>query len=206
VSGAAAVTQEKFRDDGSQRLELKLGPTYYTCLELPTSATADQIRQAYRQKSKLYHPDTTVLNAKVAAQKFSELNEAYRILSNSEHRMRYDLQLSTAVDRKASDRMSPPVSRAVSVGHLDPKERPLSPGEMFALFILGLTFVVCLTLALILGIARGEMILQTLPPTAHPSAATVLPRSPQRRAVVSIQKSAIIEKQRIPASASQPAG
>ncbi len=190
MSGAAVVTQEKFGDDWSQRLEQKLGSTYYTCLDLPHNATPEQIRRAYRQKSKLYHPDTTILSAKVAAQKFSELNEAYRILSSSEHRMRYDLQRSTAVDRKASDRVSTPVSRpAVSAGHLDPKERPLSPGEMFALFILGLTFVVCLTLALILGIARGEMILQTLPPTVHASEVSVPSRSPQRHST-SVQKSA----------------
>jgi DnaJ-domain-containing protein 1 len=190
------VTQEQSRDRSPQRLRQELGTraTYYGWLDLPSTATAEQIRQAYRQKSKLYHPDTTVLHSDVAAQKFNEINEAYAVLSSPEHRTQYDLRLATAeayrpmikAPSAATGRTKP-----VSVGHLDPKERPLSPGEMFALFILGLTFAVCLALALILGIARGEMILQTSLPTAMQSSPTSQPL--QASPTVSSMKSAIME-------------
>jgi DnaJ-domain-containing protein 1 len=165
------VTQEKFRGDSSQRFGQILGSnaTYYEWLEVSKTANAEQIRRAYRLKSKLYHPDTTTIHPEAAVQKFRELNEAYAVLSNPQQRMCYDLWLSTTTDsfNASMDKGSISASgraKAASAAYLGPKERPLSPGELFALFILGLTFVVCLVLALILGIARGEMVLQTTLP------------------------------------------
>jgi hypothetical protein len=55
-----------------------------------------------------------------------------------------------------------------SSAYLDATDRPLSPGEIFALFILGLTFVGCLVLAIAIGITRGEAVLQ--PSAVHPDA------------------------------------
>jgi curved DNA-binding protein CbpA len=204
------VTQEKFKDDSPQRLDraLSSATTLYSRLEISSTADTEQIRRAYRQKSKLYHPDTTSLHPEIATQKFNELNEAYAILSNPEHRMQYDLRLSTAAEsRKPMDKVSATAtnrSKPVPVGNLDPKERPLSPGEMFALFILGLTFAVCLVLALILGLARGEMILQASLPTVTKNASSErlfqdlsphLSQHPSRTdASLSLKKSAIIEK------------
>jgi curved DNA-binding protein CbpA len=205
VSGSVGVTQEKFRDDSPQRLDraLSSATTLYSRLEIPSTADTEQIRRAYRQKSKLYHPDTTSLHPKIATQKFNELNEAYAILSNPEHRMQYDLRLSAAVEsRKPMDISATTTNRSkpIPVGNLDPKERPLSPGEMFALFILGLTFAVCLVLALILGLARGEMILQASLPTVTKNASSErlfqdLSQDPSRTdSSRSLKKSAIIEK------------
>jgi DnaJ domain len=172
------VTQEKFRDSSPQRFGKILGShaTYYGWLEVPPTADAEQIRKAYRLKSKLYHPDTTTLPSETAVQKFRELNEAYAVLSNPEQRSHYDIWLSTAAE--GFNASTPKVSssgtdraKAGSIVNLGPKERPLSPGELFALFILGLTFLVCLVLALILGFARGEMVLQTALPAAIEKAA-----------------------------------
>lgn len=164
------MTQEKFRDGSPQRFSklLDSNVTYYGWLEVSPTANAEQIRKAYRLKSKLYHPDTTTLPSEVAVQKFRELNEAYAVLSNPEQRMHYDLWLSTAADGfKAAMPKDPAAvtdrAKTGSTVDLGPKERPLSPGELFALFILGLTFVICLALALILGFARGEMVLTALP-------------------------------------------
>jgi hypothetical protein len=168
------VTQDQFRDKQPQDLENSLGfmPTYYDLLDLASTATLEQIRRAYRLKSKLYHPDTTTLPRDIAIQKFRELNKAYAVLSNPEHRSWYDTQPKSFESIGLSSSIQPstqrnPKARTASAG-LDPTERPLSPGEIFALFLLGVTFVVCLVVAIVLGIARGEMVLHS------PAQATVL--------------------------------
>jgi curved DNA-binding protein CbpA len=168
------VTQDRFEDNPPRRFTKHLGtiPTYYELLDLPSSATIDQIRRAYRLKSKLYHPDTTVLAPEVATQKFRELKEAYTVLNSPEHRALYDMGQRPVApvgdfsqDREASS--SDRRFRSSASAFLDPKERPLSPGEIFAVFLLGITFVICLVLAIVLGVARGEMVLQAGVPSAN---------------------------------------
>jgi curved DNA-binding protein CbpA len=188
VSGSGVVTQDKFRDSSPQRFgRLGSHATYYGWLEVLPTANAEQIRKAYRLKSKLYHPDTTTLSSEIAVQKFRELNEAYAVLSNPEQRSHYDVWLSTAAEGFNPSTPKVPSSgteraKVVSISNLGPKERPLSPGELFALFILGLTFLVCLVLALVLGFARGEMVLQTALPTAIEKASAIEKSSLQKPA------------------------
>ena len=136
-------------------------PTYYHLLKLHPSASVQQIRRAYRELSKLYHPDTTQLPAAIATAKFQQLNEAYATLSSPERRLAYDLKIgysrvsviqpSLDLDRPVSE------SRRRSTAYLDPTDRPLSAGELFALFTLGLTFAACVALALVVGITRGTV-------------------------------------------------
>jgi hypothetical protein len=167
------VTQDQVGDNPSQRFTKRLGtvPTYYELLELPSTATIDQVRRAYRLKSKLYHPDTTVLTSEVAIQKFRELKEAYGVLNSPDRRALYDLGQQPIGSEDFTAKRSPASQdrrfRVSASAYLDPKERPLSPGEIFAVFLLGATFLACLVLAIVLGVARGEMVLQTAPPTAH---------------------------------------
>ncbi|MBD1995702.1 J domain-containing protein [Leptolyngbya sp. FACHB-541] len=136
--------------------------SYYGLLGLPPSASAQQIRRAYRELSKLYHPDTTTLPAAVAIAKFQELNEAYATLSSPERRFAYDLKIGysrVSVIQSSTD-LSRSASRSKSFrssAYLDPTDRPLSPGEVFALFILGITFVCCLILVVTIGLTRGEI-------------------------------------------------
>ncbi len=68
-------------------------PNYYTLLELHPGASVIDIRRAYRELSKRYHPDTTELPAALATTKFQLLNEAYATLSNPERRLNYDLKI-----------------------------------------------------------------------------------------------------------------
>ncbi|MCG9890993.1 MAG: DnaJ domain-containing protein [Thermosynechococcaceae cyanobacterium MS004] len=221
--------QEQFREDSPQRSGQRLGSsgTYYQWLDIPSTATAEEVRKAYRLKSKLYHPDTTALNPETAVQKFRELNEAYAVLGNPEQRSRYNLWLSST-----GDRFIPPSEKAMAAGvrtksagvYTGPQERPLSPGELFALFLLGFTFVACLVLALILGIARGEMVLTALPvalekasipqPNLPPtlSQTTAQPASPQSvantpmaqksMAGTSMEKKSMVSKSAVSKSAS----
>ena len=139
---------------------------HYDLLRVKPTASPQEIRSAYRDLSKLYHPDTTKLPPEVATGKFQALNEAYATLSNPEKRLAYDykirisrvavIQAPAYLNRPASERAQYEKSNA----YLDPTDRPLSAGELFALFILGVTFVGCLMLVFTIGWAKGELVLQ----------------------------------------------
>jgi len=62
---------------------------YYEVLGIGKSASADDIKRAYRRMAMKYHPDKNPGN-KEAEAKFKECAEAYEVLSDSEKRQRYD--------------------------------------------------------------------------------------------------------------------
>lgn len=68
------------------------GATYYQVLGIVPSASADQIKTAYRELVKRYHPDLfhTTEAKKKATEKLRQINEAYAVLGNAERRRRYD--------------------------------------------------------------------------------------------------------------------
>jgi curved DNA-binding protein CbpA len=144
-----------------QMPEQKPISTYYDLLNLHPAASVQQVRRAYRELSKLYHPDTTTLPSPIATAKFQELNEAYATLSSPERRIAYDFKIGYSrvhVIQPLAD-LNRPVSESRqfrSSAYLDPTDRPLSSGELFALFTLGLTFLVCLVLAVAIGLTRGD--------------------------------------------------
>lgn len=139
---------------------------YYALLKLHPSASPIEIRRAYRELSKRYHPDTTDLPAATATAKFQQLNEAYATLSSPERRLAYDDQIGYSRVNVIqppvgfSHPINQPQRSYSSSAYLDPTDRPLSAGELFALFILGLTFVGCLLLAIAIGLTRGESAVQ----------------------------------------------
>lgn len=140
--------------------------TYYALLGVHPSASAIEIRRSYRELSKSYHPDTTNLPSSIATAKFQQLNEAYATLSNPERRLSYDIKIgySRLSVIQAPPDLNRPVSRSQvwqsSSAYLDPTDRPLSAGEVFALFILTLTFLGCLLLAIAIGLTRGDAAFQ----------------------------------------------
>lgn len=62
---------------------------YYEILDVSKSATADEIKKAYRKKALQFHPDKNPGN-KEAESHFKEISEAYEVLSDEKKRGLYD--------------------------------------------------------------------------------------------------------------------
>ncbi|MEL7330105.1 MAG: J domain-containing protein [Cyanobacteria bacterium J06559_1] len=177
----------------------KTSSNHYDLLQVKPTASPQEIRRAYRDLSKLYHPDTTKLAPEIATEKFQILNEAYATLSNPEKRVAYDYSvgISRVAVIQAPEYLNQPASQRSyyekSNAYLDPTDRALSAGELFALFILGVTFVGCLLLVVTIGWTKGELVLQPtsadrLPTTEvleAPSTAIAAPEMPAPQPVPS---------------------
>ncbi len=138
---------------------------HYERLGIKPTASVQQIRRAFRDLSKLYHPDTTELPSAIATVKFQQLNDAYATLSSPDKRFAYDQEIgySRFYVSQAPKDLDTPVSsnKPFTSRHLyiDPTDRPLSAGEIFALFLLGVTFVACLALVVVISYTKGDITL-----------------------------------------------
>lgn len=63
---------------------------YYEILGISPNASSQEIKKAYRRLAVKYHPDKNRDNSKEAEEKFKEVSEAYKILSDVEKRKVYD--------------------------------------------------------------------------------------------------------------------
>lgn len=130
--------------------------SYYELLELPPSASPQDLRQAFRSLSKRFHPDTTALPQPEAEQAFQQLQQAYAVLSDPDARRRYDAELrlaSLAAAARAASR--PPLTVNPVPSQPTPVRRDLSGGEWLALLLLGLAVLFSLVLGVGLALARG---------------------------------------------------
>ncbi len=74
---------------------------YYQTLGVSKSASAAEIKKAYRQLALKYHPDKNQ-GDKTAEGKFKEINEAYAVLSDAEKKQQYDTYGSTDFHQRYS--------------------------------------------------------------------------------------------------------
>jgi molecular chaperone DnaJ len=75
---------------------------YYEVLGVDKSASADEIKKAYRKLAVKYHPDKNP-GDKEAEEKFKEAAEAYSVLSDADKKAKYDQFGHAGVDGSAPD-------------------------------------------------------------------------------------------------------
>ena len=66
-----------------------MSKSLYETLDVSQSASADEIKKAYRKLARKYHPD--INKSPDAEDKFKEINAAYEILSDSQKKQQYDM-------------------------------------------------------------------------------------------------------------------
>lgn len=75
---------------------------YYKILNVSRTASKEEIKAAYRQLVKIWHPDINhALNAK---EKFQEISEAYEILYNDDSRKKYEDLIRACMQKSADAR------------------------------------------------------------------------------------------------------
>ena len=62
---------------------------YYATLGVPKTASAKEIKQAFRKMARKYHPDVNP-GDKAAESRFKEINEAYKVVGDADKRKKYD--------------------------------------------------------------------------------------------------------------------
>src|ERR1035437_6040354 len=72
---------------------------YYKILGVPKNSSFDEIKRAYHILASQYHPDKNNGNEN----RFKEVAEAYRVLSNSESRRKYDTNYKTGSSTKTNN-------------------------------------------------------------------------------------------------------
>lgn len=72
---------------------------YYKILELETNkVTIEEIKTAFREQAKKYHPD--VSTDAISEERFKDINEAYRVLSSTASKKKYDKIWYASVGKK----------------------------------------------------------------------------------------------------------
>ncbi len=111
-----------------------MAKTYYELLEVPQTASADEIKRAFRREIAKYHPDKVQHLGQefqeIAATRAAELTRAYKTLTEPAARADYDAEVESpaapAARRPASQ---PPSSAPSSASRRAPEaEPPPSPG------------------------------------------------------------------------------
>ena len=73
---------------------------YYKILNLESSnVTPEEIKNAFREQAKKNHPDVNTGN-KLAEEKFKDVNEAYKVLSDKKEKRRYDRIWNSKIAKK----------------------------------------------------------------------------------------------------------
>lgn len=74
--------------------------THYDTLEIPRTATLNEIQKAYRNLAKVWHPDHNPQDRDFAEKKFQYITKAYEILSDEDKKKKYDDTLPPLEEQK----------------------------------------------------------------------------------------------------------
>jgi len=88
---------------------------YYELLQVPYDANANQIKKAYYDLAKKYHPDTQSSDP----DKFKEINEAYATLIDPDRRQQYDSNLSKGQHTKVDPAQEQEFSKSAKDFNMD---------------------------------------------------------------------------------------
>ena len=89
-NGMLVSRQTRYFGSVAQHSRMPTEKDYYNILGVNSTATPEQIKDAYRDAAKKYHPDLTG-SSDADAQKFRDVMEAYGVLSVRESRVNYDI-------------------------------------------------------------------------------------------------------------------
>jgi molecular chaperone DnaJ len=122
-------------------------PTHYDTLGVAPSASATEIRDAYRRLARTHHPDRAATGpSEAAAATFTGINEAYRVLNDPARRAVYDagLRAAPAAPGPAAPPRSAPAEEPplMHPSHAGPARIPWR--SMLILAVLGVVGVVVL--------------------------------------------------------------
>ena len=147
------------------------GSSHYQLLQVAPTASREELRQAFRQLSKRFHPDTTELPVAEAERAFQQLRQAYAVLSDPAARQRYDGELrhaamvaaATNLPSTAATMATNPALRTRPPGVVRPDgvRRALSGGEWLALLLLGIALVFSLVLGVGMAWLRGAELIES---------------------------------------------
>ena len=131
--------------------------TFYKTLGISETATPAEIKTAYRQLAKEYHPDEIPEEfrdrplGKLAEEAFRAIDQAYKVLSDPQRRQSYDEQLRTARRPPAPP---PPLWQPLRVSQTHPIQKKRT--KNWARLVVGMLGLFCLLAGLILLFASLE--------------------------------------------------
>lgn len=117
-----------------------MAKTYYELLDVPPSASADEIKRAFRREIAKYHPDKVQHLGRefqeIAATKAAELTRAYKTLTDATSRAEYDAgdepgDAAAAAPRPPSAPAASPPPAPASPPHASPAAEPPGPSSVF---------------------------------------------------------------------------
>ena len=105
---------------------------FYQILGVGRSASADEIRSAYRELVKKHHPDlfSAPREKTQATETLREINEAYAVLGNVERRRRYDERFVQKPQARPRARTAPSRPRPARPRGADRENRRAKPGKI----------------------------------------------------------------------------
>lgn len=89
TNGALGIDHQQCRTISRTNSLTKSARNYYDDLDVPYTATQEEIKTAYYELSKKFHPDTNT-ESEDGTKKFLQITEAFKVLGNMQSRESYD--------------------------------------------------------------------------------------------------------------------